>query len=463
MEFGSVVFLLRFLPIFLISYYLVPGRMKNVILLLGSLCFFSWGKPICLLPLIISACSSFIHGLLIEKHLGKPNMRIFLVSAWCFDLALLFVFGYAEFFFETANIFFGMNWVGSGFPVPLGITIYTLQGLSYVSDVSKGKCKARKNFFQYLTYLTMFPQLAAGPILRFRDVQTELRERKTDLHQISVGFQRICIGLAKKILIADTAGRLWMTIVGLRPENMSMATAWLGILAYAFQVYFMFSGLSDVAIGLGACLGFSFPENYDHPYAACSVTDFTDRWNKSLMRWMKEYVYRPLAGERKGKLLKIFFMLITWALIGLWYGPDWTFVLWGLWIGILFILESLFLGKLLSALPKLLGWCYTMLAISVGWVLLAMNDLSDVWSYFQVMFGAKGTGLLDHEFFFLGLENLLTLILGGFFALPIFRKMLGRLDAGRSGMAIAMKRLLEKIYPGVFLLTSLVYLIGRGW
>ncbi|MBP5281537.1 MAG: MBOAT family protein [Lachnospiraceae bacterium] len=435
--------------------------MKNLILLLGSLCFYAWGKPLYLLPMVFSVASDFIHGILIDKHRGKSTAKILLSSALFFDLTLLFVFGYADFFIETINLFWDVKLAKFGFSMPIGITIYTLQTISYVIDVYRGKCSSARNFFEYAAYVTMFPQLPAGPVVRYVEVKDDILGRKVNLHQISFGAKRICVGLAKKIIIADAAGQLWTTIFATRPVGMSAATAWLGVFAYAFHMYFAFSGYADVAIGLGACMGFSFPENFDHPFIARSITDFIRRWNMSLTRWMKEYFYRPILGKGKGKIQKIFWILVTWGLIGLWYGPDWTFVLWGLWIAVFYVVEKLFLEKILSLLPYIFGWCYAMLVITVGWLLLAMNELTDALSYAKTMFGSGEHGLIDQRFFFLALENLPMLVLGVVFSLPLFSGMVKRLEQGRNGFAIAITRLLEKIYPPICLLAALVYLVGR--
>lgn len=463
MEFGSIVFLLRFMPIFFILYYLVPGRMKNIVLLLGSFCFYAWGAPLYLLPMAFSACSDFIIARLIEKYRGKGTAKVLLFSALTFDMTLLFVFGYADFFIETANLLWGLNLEKLGFTMPVGITIYTLQTMSYVVDVWRGKCKPAGNLLEYATFVAMFPQLSAGPILRYVDVRDSLRDRKMEIGQVSTGAKRICVGLAKMILISDASGVLWSNILEMRPIGISTATAWLGLMAYAFRIYFAFSGCADVAIGLGACMGFYLPENFDHPFISSSISDFVRRWNVSLTKWMKEYFYNSIVSGKKTFLQKTFWVLITWCLIGLWYGPDWTFVLWGLWISIFYVLEKLFLGKLLRFLPRIVGWCYAMLVISLGWLLLAMNDVSDAIIYFQALFGKGGCGLIDRRFLFIVMENLPLLALAVFSCLPVFSGAIKKLAAGRNGMAIALTRLLEKVYPPLCLLASLVYLIGRGY
>ncbi|MCR4598538.1 MAG: MBOAT family protein [Acetatifactor sp.] len=463
MEFGSVVFLLRFLPMFFILYYLVPGRARNVVLLLGSLCFYAWGEPICLLPMAFSVISDFIHARQIEKHRGKGTAKILLASAIFLDLSLLFFFGYADFFIETANILFHVGWPKLGYPLPVGITVYTLQTMSYVIDVYRGKIPAGRNLLEYATYVTMFPQLKVGPVVRFQDLQPNLKSGKVSLHQVSTGAKRICVGLAKKVLIADTCGQLWNMVMENPMQNISVATAWLGIVAFAFRIYFSFAGYADIAIGLGTCLGYTLPESFDHPYAATSVTDFLYRWNVTIGKWMKEYFYDSVIRGKKGTLRRIFWVMITWGLIGFWYGPDWTFVLWGLWLALFFILEKLFLGKLLEHLPRLIGWAYAMLVVAFGWLLFALDDVSDAWTYLQSALCLSKNAIYDNQFLFLLFEFLPVLALGAFFALPIARSFMDQLEKGKNGPSIALRRLVEKIYPAVFLLLSLVYLIGRKW
>ncbi|MBO4749896.1 MAG: MBOAT family protein [Lachnospiraceae bacterium] len=437
--------------------------MKNVILLLGSLCFFAWGKPVLVIPMLVSACSDFVHGLLIEKHRGKGTAKTLLFSALLFDMGLLFFFGYADFFVDTANTLLGTGVGKLGFPAPVGITVYTLQTMSYVIDVYRGNCKAARNLLEYCTFVTMFPQLPAGPILKFRDMQESLHQRKADLSMIATGTKRICVGIAKKVLIADAAMQLWNLILEGMPIGISIATAWLGMAAFGFAIYFTYSGYCDIAIGLGACMGFSFPENYDHPYSACSVSDFLRRWNLTLIKWMKEFFFRPLTNGKNNVFWRIFILVVTWGLIGFWYGPDWTFVLWGVWLVLFYILEKLFLGKLLSVLPRIVGWCYAMLVVAIGWLLFALDDVKDSWEYLQAMLGVSGSKIIDNRFWFLVVEYLPTLLLGTLFCLPIIGRLYKRLESGRSGTAIAIKRLLEKVYPAVCLLMSLVYLVGRGW
>ena len=461
MEFGSIVFILRFLPVFFMLYYLAPGRTKNVVLLLGSLCFYAWGEPICLLPMVLSACSDFIHALLIEKYRGNGTAKILLASALFFDLCLLFFFGYADFFIETANSLFGTRMVKIGFPLPVGITVYTLQTMSYVIDVYRGKIKAGRNLLEYATFVTMFPQLPIGPIIKYRDISEALRNRKMNLHQISDGSKRICVGLAKKVLIADVAGKLWKEIQVIPPKDLSMSLAWLGILAFAFQIYFMFSGYSDIAIGLGACMGFSLPENFDHPYVSGSVTEFLGRWNVTLTKWMKEYFYLSVSTKKKARLRGTICFIVTWGLVGLWYGPDWTFVLCGVWFALFYLLEKLFLEKVLSFFPIVLRWAYTILVVAVGWVFFMLEDVTDVWTYLQTAFGV-GTGtIMDRRFWFLAWEYLPVLVCGAFFSFSIVSGLRAKLKTGKNGVNIAVNRLLEKIYPAVCLLLSLIYLVGR--
>lgn len=455
MEFGSIVFLLRFLPIFIAVYYVVPGRMKNFILLLGSLCFYAWGAPLYVLLMLVVALSDYCHGLLIEKYKGNRTAGILLGNALFFDFAILLFFGYADFFIRAVNALFGTRLGEFGFPMPLGLTIYILQTMSYVIDVRRGNVKAQKNFLDYATFMTMFPQLPGGPIVCYRKVEEDLRLRKPDLHQISYGAQRFCVGLAKKVLIADLSGELWDAILELTISSLSTGVAWLGIFAYAFRMYYTFSGYADMAIGLGACLGFTFPENFRHPFAASSVTDFLERWNVSLVEWVKTYAFQGEAPRR------ILLALLAWPLIGLWYGPDGTFLLWGAWMAVFYVLEAVFLKKIQGVLPFVVNWCLTMLVVSLGWVLFALNDLSSAELYLTCLFGQGSVGLWDDHLWYLLAEYLPVMAAGIVFALPQISQLAGKLRGGRNGLSMALYRFGEKTIPALLLMLSLLKLVGE--
>ena len=296
MVFSSVLFLFRFLPIFMICYFLVPRKMKNLVLFLGSLVFYAWGEPVYIFLMLFSTISDYVWGRLIEEYRGKDRSRIFLLCSIVINLFILGFFKYADFLMQTVNAVFGTSIPFLNLPLPIGISFYTFQTMSYVIDVYRGDTKAQRNILQFGVYVTMFPQLIAGPILKYHQVERYLQDRRTDLDAISYGAKRFVTGLAKKVLLANNLGLLWKQVTELGTDQMSVLMAWLGIAAFALQIYFDFSGYSDMAIGLGAVLGFHFPENFNYPYIAASVKDFWHRWHISLSTWFKEYVYIPLGG-----------------------------------------------------------------------------------------------------------------------------------------------------------------------
>ena len=311
MVFSSVLFLFRFLPIFMICYFLVPRKMKNLVLFLGSLVFYAWGEPVYIFLMLFSTISDYVWGRLIEEYRGKDRSRIFLLCSIVINLFILGFFKYADFLMQTVNAVFGTSIPFLNLPLPIGISFYTFQTMSYVIDVYRGDTKAQRNILQFGVYVTMFPQLIAGPILKYHQVERYLQDRRTDLDAISYGAKRFVTGLAKKVLLANNLGLLWKQVTELGTDQMSVLMAWLGIAAFALQIYFDFSGYSDMAIGLGAVLGFHFPENFNYPYVATSVKNFWHRWHISLSTWFKEYVYIPLGGNRKGLPRQLFNILVV--------------------------------------------------------------------------------------------------------------------------------------------------------
>lgn len=462
MDYSSLIFLLRFLPIFILCSYAAPGRVKKLVLLLGSLCFYAWGKPAFAGLVLLSAGINYFFGQVLEGYREKGAGRIWLTAAVGLNLGWLFLFGYVDLIIGAGNALLGADMEFFRLTPPLGCTVYILQAISYLTDIYRGKCRAAKSLFDFAVYFAMFPQAAAGPIVRFREVEDAISRRKTDYRRISRGVKRACIGLAKKVVIADGAGELWLTIAEMNAETMSTATAWLGILALAFCLYFYFSGYSDVAIGLADCLGFSFPENFNYPFISRSVKEFWSRWQISLGSWMKEYVSIPMGSERGGILRQAWNMAVVCGLTGLWYGADWTFLLWGLWCALFMLLENLFLEKILKALPGFVGWVYTTVVMAFGWVLFAMDQLPRAGMYFLSMFGRNGAPLADDRFFYLGREYFLILVLGILSSMPLVNILVKKLEGRRNGAAMACYRLGEKVIPGVLLIVSLVLIVSRG-
>ena len=384
MVFSSVLFLFRFLPIFMICYFLVPRKMKNLVLFLGSLVFYAWGEPVYIFLMLFSTISDYVWGRLIEEYRGKDRSRIFLLCSIVINLFILGFFKYADFLMQTVNAVFGTSIPFLNLPLPIGISFYTFQTMSYVIDVYRGDTKAQRNILQFGVYVTMFPQLIAGPIVKYRDVSNQLHvyRHRYSLQQIEEGMTLFTFGLAKKVLLADAIGALWTDIIGVADSpsttfvglaNASTPLVWLGIIAYSLQLYFDFSGYSMMGIGMGKMLGFDFPANFNYPYISASITEFWRRWHMTLSGWFREYVYIPLGGNRKGLKRQIFNLFVVELLTGIWHGANWNFICWGLYYFVLLAVEKLFL---LPHLQKGRVWphIYTLFLVVVGWAMFVGND-----------------------------------------------------------------------------------------
>lgn len=439
MIFSSVLFLFRFLPAFLICYFMAPRRMmrlKNTILFLGSLIFYAWGEPVYVVLMLFSTLSDFIHGQRIESSREKGGSgRGWLISSLLINLLMLGFFKYADFLIGVCNSLTGSRIPLMHLPLPIGISFYTFQTMSYSVDVYRGEVKAQKNLLDFGVFVTMFPQLIAGPIVRYKTAEEFLHNRQSSAENIAYGIRRFVLGLGKKVLFANQAGMIWTQISGRDPGGLPAGAAWLGILAYAFQIYFDFSGYSDMAIGLGAVMGFRFPENFNYPYISRSVTEFWRRWHISLGTWFREYVYIPLGGNRRGLPRQVLNILIVWALTGIWHGAGWNFLLWGLWFALFLVLEKAFLGKWLNRLPGIVCWLYSMLAVLGGWVLFALESDpsqpgSRIPAYLGAMLGINGAGVADRETMYLLTVNLPLFVLLAIGATPVCRNILRRIRGG---------------------------------
>lgn len=412
MVFSSFVFLLAFLPIVLLLYYISPRKIRNLVLLIASLIFYAWGEPIYVLIMLFSTVFDYTNGRLIEYFSKRGNsgkMKIALIVDICGNLGILGFFKYADFFIGNVNSITGAGISLLHIALPIGISFYTFQTMSYTIDVYRGKVPAQHNILDFATYVTLFPQLIAGPIVQYKTVAGELSGRRTSLEDFSEGAFRFAVGMAKKVLLANQIGALWNTISHL--NELTAATAWLGAIAYSFQIYFDFSGYSDMAIGLGRMFGFHFLENFNFPYMSKSITEFWRRWHISLSSWFKEYVYIPLGGNRKGMPRQILNLLIVWMLTGLWHGANWNFVLWGLYYGILLIAEKLFLLKLLEKLPSWIGRIYSMFLVVIGWTVFAQTDMAGLSQYLKAMFGIGVAAVNSDFFYFLSCNAVLLVVL----------------------------------------------------
>lgn len=390
MLFSSITFLLYFLPAVLLLYYIAPASWKNGVLLLASLLFYAWGEPVYVFLMLLSILVNYFFGRLFmqgrEAGLSVRKLRIHFVYAVGFNLLILFYFKYADMVISGINRLFSVQIPLKKLSLPIGISFYTFQALSYVIDVYLGKVKAQNSLTKFALYITMFPQLIAGPIVKYTDIETQLVKRRYTWYNFGVGTEYFIKGLAKKVLLANNIGAVFTEISQTAPENLTVVMAWLGAVSYSLQLYFDFSGYSDMAIGLGRMFGFHFPKNFDYPYISKSVTEFWRRWHISLSLWFREYVYIPLGGNRVGAGRHVFNILAVWMLTGLWHGASLNFLLWGIYYGIWLLLEKYIFGKQIRKFP-IIGHIYTILIFIIGWVIFAFTDFSVLSGYLGTMFG----------------------------------------------------------------------------
>ena len=398
MVFSTPLFLFYFLTIVLLVYYLVPLRFRNGVLMLASLFFYYWGEQGYMVIMLLSTAIDYTHGLLVRrfKDRGKDRYaRLTVASSVFFNLAILFFFKYWDFLAQTVgSMGFGFMPV-LGISLPIGISFYTFQTMSYTIDVYRGDAKAQKSIVSFGAFVTLFPQLIAGPIIKYKDLDDQLGSRSHSLGKFAAGVERFVAGLAKKLLIANNLGQLWDACKVMGPEELTVGAAWLGILAFAFQIYFDFSGYSDMAIGLGRMFGFEFMENFNYPYISKSITEFWRRWHISLSTWFREYLYIPLGGNRCSRVRWLLNLLIVWCATGIWHGASWNYLLWGLYFYVLLVSEKLLLGRFLERLP---GWArhgYVMVLVLISWAIFALEDLSRLGQYLAAMLGLAGLPLVN--------------------------------------------------------------------
>jgi len=393
MVFSSIPFLFFFLPLFLILYYILPKKLKNSCLLIFSLIFYVWGEPVYIFLMIFSTFINYIFGLLMDHK----NKKIFLIKCIIINIFIIGYYKYSDFLINILNNILNLNINNLNLSLPIGISFFTFQALSYVVDVYKGEVIKQKNFLTLLTYICMFPQLIAGPIVRYKTVEAELKERKHSFKLFSEGMIRFLKGLFKKVLLANNIGILF-NVISSDINSISLLTAWLGLLSFTFQIYFDFSGYSDMAIGLGKMLGFEFLENFNYPYMAKSITDFWRRWHISLSSFFRDYVYIPLGGSRTKKIINIRNILIVWLLTGIWHGADYNFLLWGLYYGILLLIEKFVLDKYINKLPNFVKHIYTIFLIMIGWLIFSFTDLNSLAIYFSKLFNLRN--IIDNNFIY---------------------------------------------------------------
>lgn len=405
MVFSSITFLFIFLPFTLLFYYANSNiTYKNVILLFASLLFYAWGEPVYVILMIISILFNYYVG----KDIGQNRKKSTLIFGVVVNLLILGYFKYAGFIVNSINDITGLSIRIREVSLPIGISFYTFQAMSYVVDVYRGNCKAQEKVLPFAVYITMFPQLIAGPIVKYVDIEKQLASRTVTRKAFNNGVFLFTRGLAKKVILANCLGRLHETVLGM--EEMSALSAWVGAIAYTIQIFNDFSGYSDMAIGLGKIFGFTFPDNFDCPYRATSITDFWRRWHISLSTWFKEYVYIPLGGNRKGTFRQIINLLIVWSLTGLWHGAAWNFVAWGLYYGILLILEKFVFAKVQKVVPAVFRWIFTFFLVIIGWVFFFSSSITSAVSYIQAMFGIGTVGADSQGLFYLASYAVLIII-----------------------------------------------------
>ena len=461
---------MMFLPVTLLVYFLIPGRhimARNTALLIASLIFYGWGEPKYILVMLVSIVLNYVLALAIGSCREKDNehgAKLMLIIDVLVNLSLLGFFKYTDFIIDTVNSISGAGLGLLGIALPIGISFYTFQTMSYVIDVYRGNVRSQKNIIILATYITLFPQLIAGPIVRYSDVELQLADRVSDSERITTGIRRFIIGFSKKILIANQMVVIWEEIYGSMEagESLGAMTAWLGALAFTFQIYFDFSGYSDMAIGLGKIFGFDYLENFNYPYISSTITEFWRRWHMSLSSWFKEYVYIPLGGNKKGLLRQLINIAIVWALTGLWHGASWNFVLWGVYYGILLIIEKIFLLKLFSRLPEKLGFIkhiYALFFVILGWVIFNITDFSFLGEYLSYMFGA-GDGTEGIFAYYIS-SRAVILIIAAVCSTPALSSLVRKIGSRIENKTL--KDLLETIMFGVLFLLSISYLVSGSY
>ena len=454
MVFTSISFIYYFLPLLLICYFVVPKKFRNIILLMFSVLFYFYGEPKYILLMLIEVLISYVVGLLIDKY---KNKNILIIGI--FIHVLLFgIFKYFNFVIINVNNLFHSNLNLLNVVLPIGISFYTFQIISYEIDVYNKKVNVQSNILKYFLYVFLFPQLIAGPIVRYQDVNNEIDNRNVTFEMFANGLRRFIIGLSKKVIIANNLGELCNIYLNLGDK--SVLFTWIFAISYMLQIYFDFSGYSDIAIGLGKMLGFNFPENFNYPYMAKSITDFWRRWHMTLSSWFRDYVYIPLGGNKKGVLKQIRNILIVWSLTGLWHGASWNFILWGLYFGILLILEKFILKKYFSNVPKFIKGIYTLFLVVISFVIFQGDNLSNDFNIIKGLFGLNGELFINNVTLYYLKGYVLFIVLGVIGSTNYVKNLVIKISNGKGKKII---NILEPIYLLILLIIVTMYLIDSSY
>ena len=462
MLFSSITFLFLFLPVTVLIYYLVPQKTRNLVLLIASLFFYAWGEPVYVVLMILSILLNFFCGKDIgEKRADPVRAKRSLIFAVVMNVLILGFFKYYGLLMETLNVLFPYEIPYRELALPIGISFYTFQELSYLIDIYRGNAKPQQRLLPFALYISMFPQLIAGPIVRYVDIEAQLLNRVMSMRKFGQGVMYFIVGFAKKVVLADSIGALYEQITALSIGSFSVLTAWVGCLAFAFQIYFDFSGYSDMAMGLGKMFGFEFRKNFQYPYIAKNIGEFWRRWHISLGTWFREYVYIPLGGNKCPASRHLLNLLIVWALTGLWHGAQWNFLVWGLYYGVILILERYVWGRALGRLPVFVQHIYTFVLVLIGWVFFFSPSLGAAMDYLGVMFGAGASAWIDRQGFYFLLTHWLLFLLcaigSSLRGMNILRLLTGSYESRRIRQIAACV-----VYIGMFLV-SLAFLVTESF
>lgn len=462
MVFSSLVFLFIFFPLTLFFYFVVKNdKLKNIVLVIASLIFYSWGEPVWVCLLIFSSVLDYTVSLGIEKYRGQKITKLFIALSVVINLGLLMAFKYSGFFISTINSVFNIALRVPAFSLPIGISFYTFQTMSYSLDVYKGEVKAQKSFIDFLMFVSLFPQLIAGPIVRYSDIDTQIAHRTITVEKFADGMTRFMAGLGKKVLIANYAGSLASSLLE-NVESAAVLSVWVGVLLYAFQIYFDFSGYSDMAIGLGHMFGFDYPENFIYPYISTSITDFWRRWHITLSTFFRDYVYIPLGGNRVKLPRQIFNLFIVWTLTGLWHGASWNFVIWGLYYFVFLCLEKFVLKNILDKTPKVIRWIYSMFVVLIGWMIFYFEDFSAMKTAFSVAFGASGNALSDPVMSAMIVNNIPFIIIAAIACVPVAKLVKSGIDKLQKRSPVA-RPIFNTVFNVVMLVLCVASLAGSTY
>lgn len=443
MVFSSILFIYYFLPILLLIYFMIPSKFKNVVLLLFSLIFYFMGEPRYILVLVLSCIINYILSKMIDKFKCK---KMFLIIAVLYNVMQLLIFKYTDFFISNVNNIFNLNISYLYIVMPIGISFFTFQTLGYVIDVYREKHKPARNIIDFMTYVCLFPQLIAGPIVRYSDVETELYKREHSFDKFAEGIKRFVIGLSKKVLLANVLGEFCKELVA-----ETVVASWLKPIAYTLQIYFDFSGYSDMAIGLGLMFGFRFLENFNYPLIAKSITDFWRRWHISLSSWFKDYIYIPLGGNRVGKLKWIRNLFVVWFLTGFWHGASWNFIIWGLYFGIILVLEKMFLGKLLEK-TRVIKYIYTLLIVVISFLIFNSSSLIEIGNSLKNMFGFGNISVLNKEIIYYFRSYFILIVVAIIAATPLIKVIISKLNKTRFNKVLCFMEPI--VYLGLLILCT---------